>query len=67
MARKILTLPEVAERIRMPLATIRYLRATAGNAPVTFKLGGRVVAFEDDVEKWLADQYAATATTPPAA
>lgn len=65
--KKILNLEEVAERTRIPVGTLRHLRYVGGNMPVTWKLNGRVVAYEDDVEKWLADQYAATATTPPAA
>lgn len=57
MKRKILTLAEVAERTRVPLATLRHLRHTGGSAPKTWKLSGRVVAYEDDVEAWLEEQY----------
>lgn len=56
--RKIMTLPEVAEVTRIPLATLRFYRAS-NQGPRTWKLGGRVVAYEDDVQSWLDEQYAA--------
>lgn len=65
MGRKILTLQEVAERTRVPLATLRYYRAT-GDGPRLWKLAGRVVAYDDDVEAWLNEQYETTATTKKA-
>lgn len=61
MSRTILTLAEVSERTRIPLATLRFYRATNAG-PNLWKLGGRVVAYEDDVEKWLNEQYEATST-----
>lgn len=66
MTRKILTLEEVGERTRMPLNTLRYLRAHGGNMPRTWKLGRRVVAYEDDVQAWLDEQYETTSTRPVA-
>lgn len=62
MSRKIVTLAEVAEKTRIPLATLRYYRAT-GVGPKLWKLGGRVVAYEDDVDAWIQEQYEATSTT----
>lgn len=56
MSRKILTLPEVAERLNLRINTLRAWRA-AGQGPKTFRLGGRVVAFEDDVDAWVLEQY----------
>lgn len=58
MSRKILTLAEVSEKTRIPLATLRYYRAT-GVGPKLWKLGGRVVAYEDDVDAWIQEQYEA--------
>lgn len=63
--RTILTLEEVGERLRMPLNTIRYMRAQ-GRGPRTWKLGRRVVAYEDDVEAWIAEQYESTSSHKPA-
>jgi predicted DNA-binding transcriptional regulator AlpA len=51
---RLLTLAEVSERSRTPLATLRYWRHL-GKGPPTFKLGRRVVAREEDVEAWIAD------------
>lgn len=56
--REIMTLSEVAEMTRVPLATLRFYRAS-DQGPKTWKLGGRVVAYKDDVEAWLDEQYAA--------
>lgn len=61
MSRKILTLPEVAARTRLPLSTIRWMRQR-GAGPPTWKLGRRVVAYEDELEAWLAQQHKATST-----
>jgi excisionase family DNA binding protein len=49
---RLLTLDEVAERTRTPLATLRYWRHR-GEGPPTFKLGRRVVAREEDVDAWI--------------
>lgn len=56
--RNIMTLPEVADLTRIPLATLRYYRAM-GQGPMTWKLGGRVVAYEDDIQAWVDAQYEA--------
>ena len=60
MDRKILSLAEVADLTRVPLATLRFYRAT-NQGPRTWKLGGRVVAYEDDVQEWLDELYSAEA------
>lgn len=54
--RKILTLREVSERTRIPVNTHRWMRYR-GEGPPTWKLGGRVVAYEDEVIAWLQQQY----------
>lgn len=55
----ILTLPEVSERTRVPLATLRYWRHK-GIGPRSFRVGARVVYKASDVERWLDEQYAAS-------
>lgn len=62
MTKRILTLQEVSERTRIPLATLRYYRATNAG-PKLWKLGGRIVAYEDDVDAWIQEQYETTSTT----
>lgn len=52
MGRKILRLPEIAEKTGVPIATHRWYRHR-GIGPKTFVLGGRVVAYEDDVDAWI--------------
>lgn len=55
MTRKILRLEEISERTGVPLATLRWYRQY-GKGPKTWKLGRRVVAYEDDVNAWLDEQ-----------
>lgn len=55
--RVILSLEEVSARTRIPTATLRHYRVRGGG-PKTWKLGGRVVAYEDDVQAWIDQQYA---------
>lgn len=52
---KILTLPEVCGVTRLSLATHRFMRHE-GTGPKTFKLGRRVVAYEEDVLAWIEEQ-----------
>jgi predicted DNA-binding transcriptional regulator AlpA len=54
---RLLTLAEVAERTRIPVATLRYLRSR-GEGPPMFKLARRVVAREEDVENWIDERFA---------
>lgn len=55
MTRTILRLEEIAARTGIPLATLRWYRHH-GTGPRTWKLGRRVVAYEDDVNAWLDEQ-----------
>lgn len=64
MSRKIETLPQISERTGVPLNTLRYYRST-GQGPKTFKLGGKVVAFEEDVDSWIQAAYDAAEPTRP--
>ncbi|MFD6178083.1 MULTISPECIES: helix-turn-helix transcriptional regulator [unclassified Isoptericola] len=69
MNRRIMLIPAVAERTGMPEGTLRFLRHE-GKGPRSFKVGRRVAYYEDDVDAWLDEQYAATsrggAVTAPA-
>jgi len=58
VTRKILRLPEVSDRTGIPLATLRYHRHLGVGIP-TFKLGRRVVAYEDEVDAYVQAQRAA--------
>lgn len=59
MTRKILRLSEIAERTGVPIATLRWYRHTGAGGPRTWRLGRRVVAYEDDVDAWIERQAAA--------
>lgn len=58
MTRKIMTVKEVSERTGVPEATLRYYRLLGDRGPKSWNLGRRVVYYEDDVEAWIAAQYA---------
>lgn len=58
----LLTLVEVATRLRVPEATLRYWR-TRGEGPKGFKVGRRVVYRVDAVERWVSEREAAAAKT----
>lgn len=59
---QVLTLPEIAQLTRLPVATLRYYRHI-GKGPATFKAGRRVVAYEADVIAWLDQQRAQEAAS----
>ncbi len=54
MSSKIMTLSEVSQRTGIAVNTFRYYRATGERGPKTFRLGGHVVALEEDVEDWIS-------------
>ena len=56
---EIMTTPEVAAELRMPVGTLRYLRS-CGRGPVSFRLGGRVRYRRAQVMAWVEAQEAAT-------
>jgi predicted DNA-binding transcriptional regulator AlpA len=69
MTRTILRLQQIADRTGVPLATLRWYRHR-GLGPPTFRLGRRVVAFEEEVDAWVAEQHRQGVTgggSPPAA
>jgi predicted DNA-binding transcriptional regulator AlpA len=55
MTDRLLGLAEIANRTLMPEATIRYKRHR-GELPFTFRLGRKVVAYESELEAWIAAQ-----------
>jgi len=57
MSRKLLKLLEVSEETRIPVNTLRYYRSI-GIGPKMFRLGRGVVAYQDDVDAWIAEQAA---------
>ena len=52
---KIITFSEISEKTGVPIATLRYWRA-AGSGPPTFRLEGRIRAYESEVDDWIATQ-----------
>lgn len=66
MTKRVLTLEEVSDRTRIPMTTLRFYRFE-GRGPRLWKLGGRLVAYDSDVEAWIEEQYTSTSTQPPAA
>jgi predicted DNA-binding transcriptional regulator AlpA len=65
MADRLLDLSEIAVKLRMPIATVRYKRHR-GELPFTFRLGRRVVAYESEVDDYIARQRAAQRSSPAA-
>jgi excisionase family DNA binding protein len=55
MTRTILRLEQIAERTGVSIDTLRWYRHK-GIGPKTWRLGRRVVAYEDDVDAWLEQQ-----------
>lgn len=53
MPEKLLTLPEVAERLRTPAKTLRYWKRQ-GKGPQPRRLGTRLVYRESDVDAYVA-------------
>ena len=58
MTGQLMTIDEVAEATRVPAATLRYYRHLGTKGPQSFKIGRRVLYRTEDVEVWLAEQYA---------
>jgi excisionase family DNA binding protein len=60
MAHQFLTTSEVAERLRVPAATVRYWRHI-GTGPLGFKAGRKVLYDAHDVDAWIASLKATNA------
>jgi predicted DNA-binding transcriptional regulator AlpA len=55
---ELLTMPEVAELTRLPIATLRWYRATGQGGPKSGKVGGRRVMYRRaDVEAWIQSAF----------
>lgn len=67
MARKILRLAEIHDMTGIPVNTIRYHKHTGTSEMPLWKLAGRIVAYEDEMQTWLDEQRAKTSSTRPAA
>ena len=52
---ELLTLPEVAVHVRVPVATLRYWRHL-GSGPQSFRIGRTVRYWRSDVLQWLESQ-----------
>lgn len=57
MPEKLLTLPEVAERLRVPCKTLRYWKSR-GKGPQPRRLGTRLVYRESDVDAYIDQLFA---------
>jgi predicted DNA-binding transcriptional regulator AlpA len=56
MPEKLLTLPEVSERLRTPEKTLRHWRRV-GKGPQPRRLGTRLVYRESDVDAYVAQLF----------
>jgi hypothetical protein len=56
----LLTLHDVADRLRRPEATLRQWRHR-GYGPRSFRVGGKIVYHRADVERWIDEQMQSTA------
>lgn len=57
MTRKIIRMPAIEAKTGMPQTTLRWYRHKK-LGPTMFLLGGRLAAFEDDVDSWISEQAA---------
>jgi predicted DNA-binding transcriptional regulator AlpA len=53
---RLLIQEEVAERVRRPIATLRFWRHK-GIGPKSANVGGRVLYRESDVEQWISEKF----------
>lgn len=52
----LMTLPQVAELLHRPPATLRYMRHK-GEGPRSAVIAGRIMYRRADVEAWIAEQF----------
>jgi len=62
MSRRLLRLEQIGERTTLPVNTLRWLRAREEGPPM-FRLGRHVVAYEDEGDRWVAEQAAGAPAT----
>lgn len=55
---ELMTLEEVEELTRVPVATLRWWRHLGDRGPRSIKVGRHVRYRREDVEKWIEDQVA---------
>jgi excisionase family DNA binding protein len=60
MLEELLTLTEVADLLRIPVATLRYWRAN-GTGPHGFHVGRKVIFTRTEVLRWLTEQEGVSA------
>lgn len=53
---RLMTMEEVSAETRIPVNTLRFYRHK-GMGPRFAKLGGRLMAKREDVEKWINDAF----------
>lgn len=53
----LMTMDEVSEATGIPVATLRYYRHLGNKGPRSALLGSRVMYREQDVAKWINDQF----------
>jgi predicted DNA-binding transcriptional regulator AlpA len=58
MPEKLLTLPEVSERLRVPIKTLRYWKRE-GKGPKGVRLGTRLVYRESEVDAYIEQLFGA--------
>jgi predicted DNA-binding transcriptional regulator AlpA len=55
---ELLTMEEVAKMTRLPIATLRWYRATGKGGPKSGKVGGRRVMYlRSDVKRWIQSAF----------
>jgi len=57
--RRVIDLVQIEHKTLIPKASLRYKRHL-GELPFLFRLGRRLVAFEDEVDAWIDEQRQAT-------
>jgi predicted DNA-binding transcriptional regulator AlpA len=57
--RRVIDLDEIERKTLIPKASLRYKRHL-GELPFLFRLGRRLVAFEDELDAWIDQQRRAT-------
>ncbi|GAA3703431.1 hypothetical protein GCM10022399_20040 [Terrabacter ginsenosidimutans] len=57
---ELMTVDEVAEALRVPVATVRYWRAQ-GSGPKFVRIGKRIVCRRSDLERFVEQKFAESA------
>jgi len=62
-ADELLTIDEVADILRVPVATLRYWRHL-GTGPASFKIGRGVRYLRSEITRWFQEQASMTTSVP---